>query len=423
MLGLTLALRLAQAQQRVTLFEAAPSLGGLTATHHYAGIHWDRFYHVIDGSDAHLLALLSEIGLGGEERWATTRTNFYDGNALYPLNDVFDYMRLPALGAVDKLRLAANIAVAAQIKQGQRLEKQSAEEWLVRWSGRKAFERLWRPLLKAKLGDNVEHASAAYIWSVIRRFYGARQGQRKIERYGYLPGGYARIIAALVNNLDGAGVRLHQRACVDRVAPRADTIEVRVNDDAQTFDRVLVTFASPLAARICADLPAAELNQHRAIRYQGVVCASYLLKKALGGAYLTYITDDSVPFTAVIEMSSLIDRAALNGHHLIYLPKYLPSDHPLLDAPEKDIDRWFMSTLKRIFPVLRDDDIVTGHIARARNVTAIPTLDYSKNLPPMRTSMPGLYICNSAQILNATLSVNETVELANRTAAMVLRET
>ena len=33
-------------------------------------------------------------------------------------------------------------------------------------------------------------------------------------------------------------------------------------------------------------------------------------------------------------------------------------------------------------------------------------------LPPMATSVPGLYVVNSAQIVNGTLNVNETVKLA-----------
>ena len=34
----------------------------------------------------------------------------------------------------------------------------------------------------------------------------------------------------------------------------------------------------------------------------------------------------------------------------------------------------------------------------------------------MRTSMPGLHVVSSAQIVNGTLNVNETVELAERAA-------
>ena len=51
-----------------------------------------------------------------------------------------------------------------------------------------------------------------------------------------------------------------------------------------------------------------------------------------------------------------------------------------------------------------------------RRVFPIPTLGYSRRVPPMTTSVPGLHLVSSAQIVNGTLNVNETVELAERAA-------
>ncbi|MEM9187474.1 MAG: FAD-dependent oxidoreductase, partial [Planctomycetota bacterium] len=73
MLGMTLAHRLAQRGQRVTLLEAAPRLGGLTSAWKLEdadgpGAVWDRFYHVTLLSDSTLRGLLEEIGLADEVR-------------------------------------------------------------------------------------------------------------------------------------------------------------------------------------------------------------------------------------------------------------------------------------------------------------------------------------------------------------------
>ena len=419
MLGLTLALRLAQRGNNVTIIEAAPGLGGLTASFTRAGITWDRFYHVIATSDTHLLGLLDELGLAGDVTWGTTKTNFYDGAELYPLNDVFDYLRLPALSAMDKARLGLNILYGSLLTDGVALEQQNVEDWLVRWSGRRTFEKLWRPLLRAKLGDNFKHASAAYIWAIIRRFYGARHGQSKTELFGYVRGGYSTVIDAMVSALEKHGVALECGSAVEDVSSSPTGITVATSAGVRTFDQVAVTFASPIAARICAGLEPGERSRHAEIRYQGVLCTSLLLKRPLGGAYLTYITDERIPFTTVIEMSSLVDRARLDGHHLVYLPKYVPSWDPLLDASESDIEALFLPGIAQMFPDFTPSDIVAVHHARTRYVTAISTLNYSAMLPPMATSVPGLYICNSSHIVNASLSVTETIDLANRAAARI----
>lgn len=420
MLGLTLALRLRQAGQRVTVLEAAPSLGGLASAWQVDDVTWDRYYHVIMLSDARLRALLSELGLEEEIRWSVTRTNFFTGSAMYPLNNSIDYVRLPVLGLIDKARLAATIIFGSRIENGRPLEKISAESWLTRWSGRTTYQNLWRPLLRSKLGSNYSKASAAYIWSVIRRFYAARRGGLKTEMFGYVPGGYRRILERLSEKLEQEGVALETGVPVTAVEAEGAGFRVTAGDETRRFDRIVNSCAAPIATRVCSGLSAAEKQQHEAILYQGIVCASLLLERPLGGAYLTYITDESIPFTTVIEMSTLIDRSETGGKHLVYLPKYLPLDDPLLEASDAEVEESFLPALLRMFPDLSRDQVKAFKVTRTRHVLAVSTLNYSDKLPPMATSLPGLYIVNSAQIVNGSLSVDESVNLANEAADFLM---
>jgi pSer/pThr/pTyr-binding forkhead associated (FHA) protein len=55
-----------------------------------------------------------------------------------------------------------------------------------------------------------------------------------------------------------------------------------------------------------------------------------------------------------------------------------------------------------------------------RHVFPISTLGYSDRVPAMTTSLPGVYLVNSAHIVNGTLNVNETVQLAERAFRDVL---
>ncbi|MGD1879271.1 MAG: NAD(P)/FAD-dependent oxidoreductase [Kiloniellaceae bacterium] len=422
MLGLTLALRLNQAGHQVTVFEAADDFGGLASAWRVGDVTWDRYYHVITQSDTRLRALLAELDLEKEIRWGVTRTNFYTGQAMYPLNNVFDYLRLPVLGPLDKARLAATILYASRIKNGRPLENLSAAEWLTRLSGARTYRNLWQPLLRSKLGSNEGKASAAYIWSVIRRFYGARQGGMQREMFGYVSGGYGRVLDLLVRRLQAEGAVLKAGAPVTAVRPVPAGLALEVGAAVETFDRVVNTCAAPVALRVCQGLGADERQRHAAIDYQGIVCASLLLERPLGGAYLTYITDPSIPFTTVIEMSSLVDPALTGGKHLVYLPRYVPTDDPLLEATDEAIEAQFVTALLRMFPDLRTEEISAVRVTRTRYVLALSTQGYSDRLPPMATAQPGLFIVNSAQIVNASLSVNETVNLANEAAAALLAQ-
>lgn len=431
MLGLVLALRLAGRGERVAVFEAAPGFGGLAApweieTRAGQRIGWDRYYHVIAGGDAALRGLLEELGLGPRLVWRRTHTRFYDGSRLQPLDHALDYLRLSGLSALDKARLGWTVLRAAAASPAAlrgALDTMSAEQWLRQAGGEPNWRRLWRPLLRSKLGANAEHASAAYIVAVIQRFYGARQGASRSERFGHVDGGYATVTAALLGRLRALGAELHAGWPVQAIT-REGQGGFTLHGPGQARERgerVVLTCATPLAARLTAALlPEAENRALEMQRWQGIVCVSLLATRALTGAYLTYLTDESLPFTTVIEMSDLVDRGAFGGHHLAYLPRYVPAEDALLDAPDEAIVESFVAGLLRLVPDLRREEIVGLRVARTRHVLALATPGAGARLPPMHFSVPGLHLVSSAQIVDAALSVDQTVQLAERGAAELL---
>lgn len=425
MLGLLLAHRFAQAGRRVTLIEAAPQLGGLASAWRLGDITWDRHYHVILETDTVLRRVLAELGLAQEIQWARTRTGFYVDGRHYSMSNSWEFLTFPPLTLLDKARLVATILYAARVNAWQRLESVLVEDWLRQWSGARLTEKIWLPLLRAKLGDNYRKTSAAFIWATIKRYYGARSsGGAKTERFGCVVGGYARIIERFRDVLVAAGVELRLGTPVQCVAPDGlGGVRVVLADGAtQRFDQVVLTVASPVAARLCSDLPAAEKALHAGIAYLGIVCASLLLKQPLNGFYVTNICDPTVPFTGVIEMSTVVGRAHFGGHTLVYLPKYVDTQDPALAWTDGDVERAFVPAFLHMYPQLAPQDILSFQVSREPYVMALPTLDYSKHLPPVSTSLRGIHIVNSAHIINGTLNVNETMQLAEREAARLLAQ-
>lgn len=414
-LGLTLALRLADGGARVTVYERAPHLGGLASSVGFGDVSWDRFYHVILQSDTALLALLERLDLRQDVRWKATGTGLFDDGRLYPVSTVKDYVLLPVLGPLAKARIAITMLRAASIRSADDLERISARRWLLRSSGRRAFDRFWAPLLRAKLGDRYEEASAAFIWAIMQRLYAARRAGNKQDLFGYVPGGYRAIFERMEKELRAAGVDIRTDVEVLEVAGRADHslgCVVRMRDSSVVHESVIVTAPSPVAATLVPELTETERVLHQGIPYLGVVCASLLLDRPLAGYYVTNITDASIPFTGVIEMSALVDPIAFGGRTLVYLPKYVAPDDPLFDREDADIVREFTDALGGMFGGL--GNVAASIVSRARYVLPVSTIGYSSRLPAMRTSVPGISIVNTAHILNGTLNANETVQLADR---------
>lgn len=417
-LGMTLALRLARNGHRVVLFEAAESTGGLAAPQEIGGFTWDRFYHVVLPADTTLLELLGELGVDDLVEWGETRTGFYTNGTHYSLSSNWEFLRFPPLGLIDKFRLGLTILRASRIQDATKLEALSVQEWLTRWSGRRAFEGMWLPLLRAKLGDNHTLASAAFIWSYIHRLYKARQTGMKREVLGYVAGGYAPVLARFREHLRCLGVEIETGALAEEVRNGDKSAAIRFRGgETREFDAVVMTIPSSYVPKLCPQLGREESARLRGVVYQGVVCASVLLKKPLGGFYVTNITDDWVPFTAVVEMTSLVPTEHFNGYTLAYLPRYLTQDDPYWERSDEEIEAEFLEALERMYGHLTRDDVVSFQVSRARKVQALATLHYqAETLPATATTLPRVFVANSSQIINGTLNLNETITVANRKA-------
>ena len=424
MLGMTLALDLTNLGARVELFEASGHLGGLADAWQLDEVTWDRHYHVITPSDSYVLALLDEIGLGDDVEWAQTRSAFYGGGSLYPMSTAFEFLRFPLLGLVAKLRLGMTMAYAARIRDWKRLEQIPVDEWLLRSSGRSAFETVWKPLLLSKLGEGYRETSAAFIWATIVRLYRGRAAGRHRGAFGYVRGGYGRILEELGRTLVKRGVAVSLSCDVEAVTSAAEEgPTVHSGNGARRFDGVIVTTPAPLAAHICGGLSNEEKERLRGVRYLGVLCASMLLSERLAGYYMTSIADGNVPFTAVIETSSFVDRRWFGGRHLVYLPKYMAADDPFWDLSDEEITERFLRAIARMYPGFRREHVVAFRVSRARHVMPLPTLGYSQRLPPVHTSVPGVSVLNSGHIVNGTLNVNETMALAREHLPAILAKT
>ncbi len=420
MLGLTLALRLREQGKRVTVFERADRVGGLASAWSIATpdgpITWDRHYHVTLLSDASLRHVLAQLGLDAQMQWVETKTGYYAAGHLSSVSNSVEFLRLPGLPMISKLRLALTIVSGSRVKDWRRLEQETVEEWLTRWSGRATFRGFWLPLLRAKLGESWPEANAAFIWATIQRLYAARRSGLKKEMFGYVPGGYAHVLDRFAAHLRDLGVEIRCSATVARVEHTGAGLEVQLEGEAGAqFDHVVVTSDTATAERLCPGLTEVERARLRGISYQGIVCASLVLRESLSGYYLTYLMDD-LPFTAVVEMTALVDPEQLGGHALVFLPKYVGPDDPLFDVPDDEIEARFLEGLQRVYPRLERADVLGVRISRVRRVFPIPTLGYSRRVPSMTTSVPGLHLVSSAQIVNGTLNVNETVELAEQAA-------
>ena len=408
-MGMTLAYRLGRRGHLVTVFERDKQLGGLATHHDYGPFVWDRFYHCVLPSDTHLIRLLGDIGLGDQLNWRQMLTGFYVDQRFHSVSSGLEFLRFPLVSFWSKMRLAATILYCSRLEDWRRLETIPVEDWLVRTCGRTTYEKLWRPLLLAKLGDNYRRVSAVFIWSYIKRLFLARDASAKREHLGYVSGGYRAVFERLAQLVGMGGGEVRAGVTVTDIAPRPEGgLWVTHDGCPEPFDKVVFTSPVNVLQKI-ADPNLVHVSGDRTgVEYLGVACAVLVTRKPLVPYYVVNIADQRIPFTGVIGMSNLVSsERELAGYHLTYLPKYVLSTDPFLKEGDESLRRTFSDGLRLMFPELGSGDIESLHVNRAFSVQPLQVLNYSQLVPRVTTKHEDFLVLNTAQFVNATLNNNE----------------
>ena len=120
----------------------------------------------------------------------------------------------------------------------------------------------------------------AFIWSYIYRLYKARQTGMKREVLGYVAGGYAPVLARFREHLRSLGVVIETGAFAEEVRDHGSSVTVRLRGgETHELDSAVMTIASSFIPGTCPQFSQEECDRLSGVVYQGVVCASVLLKK------------------------------------------------------------------------------------------------------------------------------------------------
>lgn len=414
-MGLAMAYRLSEKGHAVTVFERDKQLGGLATYYDFGGFFWDKFYHVVLPTDSELIHFLKDLGLGDRLNWKQTYTGFYVDEKFYSMSTSMEFLRFPPVSLWGKFRMALTIIYCSRINDWRRLEKVTVEDWLLKLSGKKTYEKIWKPLLLAKLGESYTRVSAVFIWSYIKRMYSAREdSSAQKEQLGYISGGYKRVFEELHMQISGNNGTIRTETTVDRISAAADSgIDIEHNGDKERFDKVVFTGPVNVMRQVCDPSLIEVHNADADVEYLGVACLVLVTKKPLTPYYIVNITDSEIPFTGLITTSNIAPPEETGGLYMNYLPKYIISDDPFLQKPDDEIEAGFMKGLRKMLPDLDDYGIVSTHVNRAIKVQPLQVINYSSLVPDARTRNSDFYVVNTSQFVNNTLNNNEAVKNVN----------
>ncbi len=420
-MGISLGYFLSREGVEVEIFEASPILGGLAGPIDLEdGAQVDRFYHAILSSDSHLRALCAELGIEDHLRFRETKMGFFYNGEIFSMNNIVEFLRFPPLGWIDRFRLGLTVLAAQFVRDWHSLEGVSVEEWLLRWSGRRTYEHIWRPMLAAKFDGGFESTPATYIWSRLVRMKSTREGANQKELAGHLIGGYITLIRAMAERIEAFGGRIHLRAPDDEIViEEGHARGLRRGSEILPYDAILATLQTPIFRRLIPEAPADYLAYLGKTDYLGIIAPLLVLDRPLTGYWTLNITDARIPFTGVIETTCYIDPSYVGGHHLVYLPKYTAPGSTWQTLPDDEIRERWLGHLETMFPQFDRSWIRYFLVHRERFVEPLHGLNETDLIPPVKTPVEGLYLATTAQIY-PELTNGESVTRHARGAADVV---
>lgn len=421
--GLAAAYDLARAGHTVTVLESARELGGLASAFPVGHTRLERFYHHWFTNDRHVMGLIEEMGLQDQVHVRPTATGMYYAHNFYRLASPLDLLKFKPLSWLDRFRLGLLVIKARMEKDGDKLDRMTAAEWLTKLAGPRVYKVVWEPLLKGKFGEYADRVSAAWFWAklVLR---GGSRGKGAHENLMYFNGGFVALAERMADDIVAHGGAVRTGSVVTGLKVADGTIGgVWVGDELIACDAVISTPALPITADLLAPhAPAAFVERLRQVEYLANVCLVLLLDRSLSELYWMNVNDASFPFVGIIEHTNFEPPESYEGLHVVYLSKYLPETAELYRMSDSEVLAFALPHIKRMFPDFRDEWIKQSHVWHARYGQAVVTTGYADLVPPRQTPVKGVYIATMAQIYPEDRGTNYAIRDGRAMAQLVAAE-
>jgi protoporphyrinogen oxidase len=444
MAGLAAAHRLGKLGHECDVYERWPGLGGQAATLDTGdGVLLERYYHHLFTSDREMAELCAEIGVE-LETWPSSMGMFTDGR-LWPFTTPMDLLRYRPMSTLARVRMGlAVVWLQRRLNSVEPLESLTIKEWVERWMGPQAWEKLWGPLLWGKFRDQADRISMSWLWAKLRNRRQVTGEEAKQELLVYPKGSFESIFVRLRDLIEERGGQV----LIDRPAARIarsdgalevwpgapdsfrrglDPREFELGGDPERYDAVLATvptdvFEQLLDPGLRAEVGEEYLSRAGSIEYYAALCLVLELDRRFHPFYWTNVADTDLGYIGLIEQTNLVPPERYAGRRFLYVANYLPHGHELLGRDMDQVIDFYEPGLRKVNPGFSRRWIRQSWLFREPAAQPVVLPNYPQRMPPYETGVPGLLLANTTQVYPDDRGTNYAVREAEEVVQMLVAQ-
>jgi squalene-associated FAD-dependent desaturase len=404
--GLAAACALSDSGFRVTLFERRPYLGGRASSYEHpsTGEVVDNCQHVLFRVCTNLVEFYRRIGVEDKIRWFDEMTFIEPGGRATvmrasplpaPLHIAPSFLRFPFLDAKDKVVISR--AMAALTLTTQPDTGESFQQWLRRHGQTEnAMQRFWRPILVSALSEELDLISVSYAAQVVRESMKA-----PAARHMGVPSiPLTELYNAAGDYIRQRGGEIRFRSSLENFVPGPSQVRIRVGDQEETFDYLVLALAFDGLERA---LP--ETSEAAPLREK----LSHFEASPITGIHLWF--DRTI---SELDHAVLLDRTTqwmFNKSRLIvgregagrngagkaesdgsYIELVVSASKSLIDKSRGEIVDLALKEVREFFPAARSANLVKSTVIKEVHATYSPRPGIDTYRPPQDTAWPRVFL-------------------------------
>ena len=410
-MGLYLAYLLIKKGYKIRIFDSNKKAGGHARPFKFKLTLIEIFYHFFYKND-HFNALkwINTFSNNNSIHWSYIDTGIVTKNNMSKINfdsiiDIFKNYK------IDSIKIFYNLIKLFFFKIPVSLEKKKAVDWSHNTFGRKFSNDVWVALLKGKFEKNWRQISAIWLATRIKRHLSTRGIIKKKSKFGYLKNTYDQTIKKNISFIERNGSKIFYNSKIKKIKIINDhvtNIITNKNNIVSKNEKVISTIPLFCLKEIIQNK---KLNYLKKFRGIGVIVCIAKIKKKLSKYYWTSVTDEKLPFNAVIQQNNLFSKSK---EEIIYTSKYTSEFSKLYMMDKKNLSKKIFKNLENIYKDFSKKDVIEFKIFKSRNAAPIPDIKTVSNMPSFQSKINNLWHGGLEYIYPEDRGVGNSIEVSKK---------